>query len=383
MGQKINPNIFRLGKTKNWNLQYFEKNHSEAPLYSFKSLEIKKFIYKFFKNNKLITHNCKINYIDENSVHIFVSYYLTFDFKNNINLLNKKHNIKFKQKKKYLNIKKNTKQFINTLQTKSLNSKVISNKKKNYLIIKNSIKNYKNYKELNYCNNLLPTSIQNQSISIANTVIKPKKKFLKTKRLNLLKNYKRYLLIRNYENVITIQTQNFLSNFFESINLFLNKTTNIFLTIQQLNKNLKQNIDISKAKILKKKLINFKKYDQNKFFKDGVNIIFTSATQKNSASLLAQFIASQLSKIKRHNFFLKFLKATLLLFNKNNLSNIQGIKIKIKGRFNGAPRAKHKIIIIGNGVPNLTIKSKIDYSEETAYTSNGTFGVKVWICEKF
>jgi small subunit ribosomal protein S3 len=58
------------------------------------------------------------------------------------------------------------------------------------------------------------------------------------------------------------------------------------------------------------------------------------------------------------------------------------MKIKIKGRFNGAPRAKHKIIIIGKGVPNLTIDAKIDYSEETAYTINGTFGVKVWIYEK-
>jgi ribosomal protein S3 len=29
-----------------------------------------------------------------------------------------------------------------------------------------------------------------------------------------------------------------------------------------------------------------------------------------------------------------------------------------------------------------TLKSKIDYSQSTAYTKNGTFGVKVWICNK-
>lgn len=384
MGQKTNPNIFRLGNTKNWNLQYFEKKLSEASIYSFKSLEIKKFIYKFFKDNKFIIHNCKINYIDENSIYIYVSYYLTFDSKHDINLLNKKHNIKFIRKKNFLSKKNNNKIFFSSLTTLSNKSNFKTNyKKKISSIIKNSVKNYKNYQELNYCFNTLPTFTQKKNILTANKIIKTEKNSLKIKRLNFLKNYKKFLFIKNYENTKTIDTNKFLSNFFESIHLFINKKINIFLTLQQLNKNLKQNIDIDKAKLLKKKLINFKKYDQNKFFKDGVNVIFTCTTQKNCANLLAQFIAIQLPKLKRHKFFLKFIKATLLLFSKNNLSNIQGIKIKIKGRFNGAPRAKHNIITIGNGVPNLTINSKIDYSEEIAYTSNGTFGVKVWIHEKF
>lgn len=381
MGQKTNPNIFRLGKTKNWNLQYFEKKLSEASIYSFKSLEIKKFIYKFFKDNKFAIHNCKINYIDENSINIYLSYYLTFDFKQDLNLLNRKHNIKFIRKKKFL--KKKKKIFFSSLATLSDKPKFKTTYKKKNSIIKDSVKNYKNYQELNYCINTLPMLLKKKKFLIAYKIIKTEKNSLKIKRLNFLKNYKKYLFIKNYKDAKTIETNKFLSKFFESIHLFINKKINIFLTIQQLNKNLKQNIDIDKLKLLKKKLINFKRYDQNKFFKDGVNVIFVCATQKNSANLLAQFIAIQLAKIKRHNFFLKFIKATLLLFNKNNLSNIQGIKIKIKGRFNGAPRAKHKIITIGNGVPNLTINSKIDYSEETAYTSNGTFGVKVWIHEKF
>jgi ribosomal protein S3 len=58
---------------------------------------------------------------------------------------------------------------------------------------------------------------------------------------------------------------------------------------------------------------------------------------------------------------------------------IKGIKIKIKGRINRRPRAKYRIITIGN-IPFMTLKSDIDYSETTAYTSNGTLGVKVWIC---
>jgi ribosomal protein S3 len=70
------------------------------------------------------------------------------------------------------------------------------------------------------------------------------------------------------------------------------------------------------------------------------------------------------------------------MFGTKTFSIAKGIKIKIKGRFNGAPRAKHKIINIGNNMPVLTLNSNIDYAETTSYTSNGTFGVKVWVCEK-
>jgi ribosomal protein S3 len=55
--------------------------------------------------------------------------------------------------------------------------------------------------------------------------------------------------------------------------------------------------------------------------------------------------------------------------------------MSIKGRINNAARSNKKIITIGR-VPIKTINSKIDYSESTAFTSNGTIGVKVWVSEK-
>jgi len=150
---------------------------------------------------------------------------------------------------------------------------------------------------------------------------------------------------------------------------------NIFLTLKQLNKNIKEKFNTEKIKSIKKGLVNIKKYEKNEFFKEGINTLYICSKKPNSSELLATFIATQLRKLKRHNFFLKFLKSTLAILESQN------IKIKIKGRFNGAPRAKHKIINVGNGVPALTMNSSIDYSEKTAYTSNGTFGVKVWIYE--
>lgn len=355
MGQKTNPIIFRLGKTKTWASQYFEKKTTETSIYSFKTLEIKNFIYKFFKNNELLVHNCKVYYLNENSLYIFVSFYLTFTSINILNSTNKKQNIKFNQNK----IKKKT----------------------TNLTLKQNTKNYTVYQNTSYFNNLTKI-LQKQNCEAANKAIKLEKNIYKLRRINLLKTYKKYLIIKNYNDIKTIKFNNFLSKFFKSLHLFVNKNINIFLTVCQLNKNLKQNFNLKKTKHLKKKLVNLRKYEQNNFFKEGVNILFNCMLQTNSANLIADFIATQLQKIKRHNFFIKFVKATLTIFINTTFSNLKGIKIKIKGRFNGAPRAKHKIINIGKGVPNLTINSKIDYSEKTSYTSNGTFGIKVWTCEK-
>ena len=41
MGQKTNPNILRLGVTKNWKTEFFEKKKKELPLYIFNDLVTK------------------------------------------------------------------------------------------------------------------------------------------------------------------------------------------------------------------------------------------------------------------------------------------------------------------------------------------------------
>ena len=77
MGQIVNPNIFRLGKTKNWSSKYLAKKTSETSAYAFKDLEIRKFTDKFFRDNGLKVGDCKVNYSADGSLHLFVSYYLT------------------------------------------------------------------------------------------------------------------------------------------------------------------------------------------------------------------------------------------------------------------------------------------------------------------
>lgn len=167
------------------------------------------------------------------------------------------------------------------------------------------------------------------------------------------------------------------------LNLFLNNKTVIF-KIQNLNQKFDILINTSKTNMFEYKSIikQFKRFFKTSIFKELIKILFISVSERDSAKLLAETIANYFSKQKKqHGFLLFMLKRTLEKLVSSQFSIIQGIKIVISGRFNGAPRANKKTLIIGK-VPLQSFNSSISYSEETSYTLNGTFGVKVWISEK-
>ena len=80
MGQKTNPNILRLGVSKQWNIKNIEKKPQEMGIYSFRSIEIKQFVEKFFNDNGLILAKCKVHYSDSGLLHILLFYYASSDF---------------------------------------------------------------------------------------------------------------------------------------------------------------------------------------------------------------------------------------------------------------------------------------------------------------
>jgi hypothetical protein len=160
----------------------------------------------------------------------------------------------------------------------------------------------------------------------------------------------------------------------ENLSLFTRNKFNINLTVQEIN-------FINSNSGAKQTLLSFRKFERTPFFKEGKSLFIPLVTQKNSAKLLGTFIAAKLETVKRHNFFFNFLQESLTLVIDQKLSKIQGVKIIIAGRLNNAARSRAKIIKSGK-ISLLKINSKIDYSESTAFTSNGTFGIKVWICEK-
>lgn len=344
MGQKINPILFRVGKTYETKDKYFEKKSNEVSLYNYKNLEIRNFIQQFFNYHGLIIHDIKLCYFND-ILYIYVSYFSSLKSVFLISNITKTQKIKFLRRIR----------------------------KKKYSLIKNNTNKYFKYKEGSYLKNLKKKE---------RIIVNYEKKILKLRRSRFLKFYKNYIISKKYENIAKLKTNSFLNKFFDSLSLFTNKKVNINLTVKSLNNNIKQKISQENLKKLNKNVVKLRKYEKNKFFKEGINILLLSIINKNSAKLLSNFIANQLQKLKKHNFFLRFIKNALILLTTQKFSSLEGIKIKVKGRFNRAPRARHKIIQIGKGVPALTLNSKIDYAESTSFTSNGTFGVKVWICEK-
>jgi ribosomal protein S3 len=178
------------------------------------------------------------------------------------------------------------------------------------------------------------------------------------------------------------QKDSFIEKFTKSLQHFINKKEiKVVLILKQLNKSTKSELNKKKLGFIQEKVSELRLFEKNHFFNEGLNLVFTAIKNAKHVKLLAKFIANELKQAqKNHNFFLQFIKTTLTLCINNTKLNsgVHGLKIKIKGKFNKAARARHKIILIGR-LPLLAITSNIDYSEVVAYNFNGTFGVKVWI----
>jgi len=228
--------------------------------------------------------------------------------------------------------------------------------------------------------------INNYKISLKiknnlNSIFYNKTRKYPKKRLLILKLYKTYLKQKVFKSSQLTCLNKFSNKILTSLALYFNKQLNINLVMQNLNKGLGLRLLNKEAQLFRTLVLRLRKFSNNFFFKETITIILITIRTKNSAQFLSNFIANELSFMKRHNYFLNFLKSSLMIFVTSNLSTILGIKIIIKGRFNGAPRARKKIISVGN-IPAQQIKSNIDYYEATSFTNNGTFGVKVWIAYK-
>jgi len=148
MGQKVNPNIFRLGINKTWKTQFFEKTNQELKDFTFVDLEISKHMKQFLQNQNLFLHDYKLQY-SNSAVNIKISYFSLFSFLSseikepiNENLINSSHPTRtfnfryFKSgRQKQINLNNSTK-----------NSKqIVLFKKKHYF---NNLEVFKRYKNI-------------------------------------------------------------------------------------------------------------------------------------------------------------------------------------------------------------------------------------------
>ena len=90
------------------------------------------------------------------------------------------------------------------------------------------------------------------------------------------------------------------------------------------------------------------------------------------ASLLANLVAEQLEKR------VAFRRAIREALQRAQKQNVNGIKIQVSGRLNGAEMARSEWIREGR-VPLQTLRADIDYATQEANTIYGVLGIKVWV----
>lgn len=91
-----------------------------------------------------------------------------------------------------------------------------------------------------------------------------------------------------------------------------------------------------------------------------------------TASLLADLVAEQLEKR------IAFRRAIREALQRAQKQNVNGIKIQVSGRLNGAEIARSEWIREGR-VPLQTLRADIDYATQEANTIYGVLGIKVWL----
>ena len=338
MGQKTDARIFRQGvHRKNWEFRHIAKNDEESSLFLYKTLEVQRYLNRFFGLYKMKIHNCKIFY-SHGFLQVFVSFYIT-------------------AKTIYI-IRKNLTKYSKKLSTQI---KRTSSKKKNW--------KYKKKKQK------FQFKLPSQKIR------------LKIKKIQKVKS-KEGLMYHKSNPWLALGLKGFQDILLESLIKYTKKKIDISVTLQNLNRH--KQLSYNQLEGLKRIFKQLRKFVKNSFFKEAMNILFINILRRKSAKLLAEFISDQfrLNQLRtdqstiprKDNYFLGFIKQTLLLFIKCEASCLTGIKIAIKGRFNRAPRARTTKIHFGK-FSLQSFSSKIDYYQSTAYTVNGTFGVKVWLCE--
>jgi small subunit ribosomal protein S3 len=98
-------------------------------------------------------------------------------------------------------------------------------------------------------------------------------------------------------------------------------------------------------------------------------------TKRTDARLIAMLIAQQIEKRKPFRRAIKMALASLVK------DEVEGAKIQISGRLNGAEMARTEILRVGR-VPLHTLRAKIDYCVHEAHTIYGILGIKVWVFKK-
>ncbi|EGJ28581.1 MULTISPECIES: 30S ribosomal protein S3 [Moorena] len=102
-----------------------------------------------------------------------------------------------------------------------------------------------------------------------------------------------------------------------------------------------------------------------------INVVEVSRVDAD-ATLIAEYIAQQLERR------VSFRRVVRQAIQRAQRADVQGIKVQVGGRLNGAEIARTEWTREGR-VPLHTLRANIDYSYKTAQTIYGILGIKVWV----
>ena len=157
-----------------------------------------------------------------------------------------------------------------------------------------------------------------------------------------------------------------------------NSISNIRINRNGLNDQIQLNIETGKPGVLigelgtgLEKLLNKVKKLLPTNRQLTINIFEIEQVDLN-ATLLADLVAEQLEKR------IAFRRAIREALQRAQKQNVNGIKIQVSGRLNGAEMARTEWIREGR-VPLQTLRADIDYATTEAHTIYGILGIKVWL----
>jgi small subunit ribosomal protein S3 len=174
------------------------------------------------------------------------------------------------------------------------------------------------------------------------------------------------------------------SNFSEKIRSYINTISkanyisNVKIFRNGLNDQIQVNIETGKPGILVGDLGNGLKdllKNLKKLLPENRQLtikVFEVEKVDLEAQLLANLVADQLEKR------IAFRRAIRTALQRAQKENVNGIKIQVSGRLNGAEIARSEWIREGR-VPLQTLRADIDYATTEANTIYGVLGIKVWL----
>ena len=196
-------------------------------------------------------------------------------------------------------------------------------------------------------------------------------------RLGITQDHKStwYVKLNQYANILREDDQ--IRTYIDTISK-KNSISNVKIHRNGLNDQIQLNIETGKPGILvgdvgsglKTILKNIKKIlPSNR--QVTINVLEVEKVDLD-ATLLADLVAEQLEKR------IAFRRAIREALQRAQKQNVNGIKIQVSGRLNGAEIARSEWIREGR-VPLQTLRADIDYATSEANTIYGVLGIKVWL----